>query len=165
MSASADRAANQILEIIPLMMRSLAAELRRTGHTLSPSHFRLLAMLYHRQWSLGELAQHESVSAPTISRAISTLEERGWVQRHTSDRDGRVVLAELTPQGQSVLQDMHAQAHAWLVEGLNSLEPDQRELLLAGLKVLGEVVLERMAKAGIDPEDYGKVTTPPQRGS
>lgn len=158
-------AAHQILKIIPLMMRSLAAELRRTGHTLSPSHFRLLAMLYHRRWSLGELAQHESVSAPTISRAISTLEDRGWVARSQSAEDGRVVLAELTAKGEAVLEDMYAKAHGWLVQGLDRLEESQRQRLLAGLEVLGEVMMDRMTEAGIDPKDFGAGETPPLRSS
>lgn len=138
-----------------MMMRSLAAELRRTGHTLSPSHFRLLALLYHRRWSLGELAQHESVSAPTITRSISTLEERGWAQRKPSDEDGRVVYAELTSKGRQVFDDMHREAKSWLADGLQELSESQRSQLLEGLQVLQIVVLERMVKAGIDPAEFG----------
>lgn len=147
--------ADRILEIIPLMMRSLAAELRRTGHTLSPSHFRLLALLYHRSWSLGELAQHESVSPPTISRAMSTLEERGWARRTPSDEDGRVVYAKLTEKGRGVFEAMHEEAKEWLKEGLQRLEESERQQLLDGLAVLQNVVLQRMLEAGIDPAEFG----------
>ncbi|MDX1600320.1 MAG: MarR family transcriptional regulator [Anaerolineales bacterium] len=136
----------------------MAAELRRTGHTLSPSHFRLLALLYHRKWSLGELAQHESVSPPTISKSISTLEERGWARRTPSDEDGRVIYAELTDKGRSVFDAMHEEAKNWLAEGLQRLEESERQQLLDGLSVLESVVLQRMIEAGIDPAEFGSQT-------
>lgn len=164
MPASSADVADRILHIIPLMMRTLAAELRQTGHTLSPSHFRLLAMLYERKWSLGELAQHDSVSPPTISRAISTLEDRGWVERSTSPEDGRVVLAELTPRGKAVLEDMHAKAQAWLAEALDKLEDAERERLMLGLEILSDVVFEKIAQSGMDPEDFVIRSQGPKRG-
>lgn len=163
MSATSAQVADRILHIIPLMMRTLAAELRQTGHTLSPSHFRLLAMLYERKWSLGELAQHDSVSPPTISRTISTLEERGWVVRSTSPEDGRVVLAELTPRGKAVLEDMHAKAQAWLAEELDKLERAEREQLMLGLEILSDVVFEKMAQSGMDPEESMPFSDRPKR--
>ena len=74
-------AADRLLEVIPRAMRGLAAELRKSGHNLEPSHFRLLACLHRERLSLGELAHQSDVSAATMSRTVSTLEERGWVHR------------------------------------------------------------------------------------
>ena len=105
-----EAAARQIVEIVPLVMRCLAADVRKSGHTLSPSHFRMLTMLHERPWSLGELAEHEQISSPTVSRSISTLEERGWAERRVSPQDRRVVLAEITPQGEAVLGMLRASA-------------------------------------------------------
>lgn len=131
--------AQQIVEIVPLVMRTLAAELRRTGHTLSPSHFRLLAMLQQGEWSLGDLAAHEKVSSPTISRSISTLEERGWVQRRPSDEDRRVVLARLTPDGEQVLSQMEQTALVQIMEMLSPLNREDMIRLNGGLPVLRKV--------------------------
>jgi DNA-binding MarR family transcriptional regulator len=134
-----ETAAKQIVEIVPLVMRSLAAEVRKTGHTLSPSHFRILVMLHERPWSLGELAEHEQISSPTVSRSISTLEDRGWARRKVSKRDRRVVLAEITQQGEAVLGLIQAKAEGRVLDMLKPLSADELRVLAAGLPVLRKV--------------------------
>ncbi len=132
-------AARQIVEIVPLVMRSLAAEVRKSGHTLSPSHFRILTMLHARPWSLGELAEHEQISSPTVSRSISTLEVRGWALRKVSPHDRRVVLAEITSQGEAVLRSLRASAEGRVHEMLQPLSAEEVRDLTAGLPVLRKV--------------------------
>jgi len=134
-----EKAAKQIVEIVPLVMRSLAAEVRKSGHTLSPSHFRILTMLHERSWSLGELAEHEQISSPTVSRSISTLEDRGWAQRRVSSQDRRVVLAEITQQGEAVLKSLQASAEGRVLEMLRPLSPSETRDLAIGLPVLRKV--------------------------
>jgi len=134
-----ERAAKQIVEIVPLVMRSLAAEVRKSGHTLSPSHFRILTMLHERSWSLGELAEHEQISSPTVSRSISTLEDRGWALRRVSAQDRRVVLAEITQQGEAVLKSLQASAEGRVLEMLKPLSPSETRDLAIGLPVLRKV--------------------------
>jgi len=134
-----EKTARQIVEIVPLVMRSLAAEVRKSGHTLSPSHFRILAMLHERPWSLGELADHEHISSPTVSRSISTLEDRGWARRKVSPQDRRVVLAEITSQGESVLESLQAGAEGRVLEMLGPLSAGEVRDLAAGLPVLRKV--------------------------
>lgn len=131
--------AGRILEVIPLVMRSLAAEMRRSGHTLSPSHFRVLAHLYLERMSLGDLAHQICVSPPTMSRSITTLQERGWVRRVPSNQDGRVVFAELTPQGRQVLRDIEHQSRQWISQYLEALSAAEREALLEGIDLLRDV--------------------------
>lgn len=137
-------AAASILEAIPLAMRVLAAELRRTGHTLAPSHFRLLAALYGRQATQSELAHWIAVSPPTISRSISTLEDRGWVRRVPSAEDGRVVLAELTPAGEEVLEDMKRKAMRRIEGFVAPLSAEQERKLIAGMDILREVFIQAL---------------------
>lgn len=137
-------AAASILDVIPLVMRVLAAELRRTGHTLAPSHFRLLAELYQQRATQSELAHLIAVSPPTISRSISTLEDRGWVRRVPSELDGRVVLAELTPAGEAVLEDMKRQAMRRIEGFVAPLSVDEEQQLIAGMELLRAVFLRAL---------------------
>jgi DNA-binding MarR family transcriptional regulator len=129
-------AADRLLEVIPRAMRGLAAELRKSGQNLEPSHFRLLACLHHEQLSLGELAHQSDVSAATMSRTVSTLEERGWVHRATSPSDGRVVLVELTEEGDAILQAITQKAREWTLNRLRQLSSEEQQRLLDGLEVL-----------------------------
>lgn len=145
-----DETADLLLEVMPAAMRKLAAEMRNRRGNLDPSHFRLLAKLHHDTHSLGELAQTAAVSPATISRSIATLEERGWVERSSSPKDGRVVLVCLTEQGRSVLESVSMLAKDWILEQLDSLSPEDQKTLYEGIVVLHRAIgqgLETMASS------------------
>lgn len=144
MSDLTRKSAEKVVDIIPLAMRAVAAEVRRTGHTLAPSHMRILAMLALKPWSLGELAEHEMVSAATISRTISIMEERGWVARDRSDADRRVVRATLTQDGREVLADMRDRAVDNMEELLQNSNSHDCQALMAGLEVLERAFLHAL---------------------
>ena len=91
--------AYHILQIIPPVMRNVAAELRRTGQMPTPAHFSVLVLLHDQKANLSELAENQGVSLPTMSSTVSRLEERGWVTRKRCSDDRRVVWVELTPSG------------------------------------------------------------------
>ena len=69
--------ARQLLNLLPLVMRTMAADMRRQGCLLPPTHFALPGMLALRPRTMGELAERMGVSAPTMSNLIATLAERG----------------------------------------------------------------------------------------
>ena len=78
--------AREILEIIPLVMRTVAAELRAAGEMPAPAHFGLLSILSVRPRMLSDLASLQGVSLPTMSNSISAMVERGWVRREAPGR-------------------------------------------------------------------------------
>jgi DNA-binding MarR family transcriptional regulator len=131
--------AGEFLEIFPLVMRLVAADFRQTGNAINPAYFRLLAILSLHPCTLGELAEQQAVSKPTMSNTITTLEERGWVARKRVSDDRRVVYAEITPQGQTVLNGVHQQMLARLAQILEPLSQEKRAALLSGLSILREV--------------------------
>ena len=55
-----------------LLMRSLAAEMRQSPHGLTPMHVGLLAKIDAGEFTLSDLAHHQSVRLPTISKSICT---------------------------------------------------------------------------------------------
>jgi DNA-binding MarR family transcriptional regulator len=130
------QAARAILEIIPLVMRTVAAELRAGGDLPAPAHFGLLSMLSGQARTLTELAQLQGVSLPTMSNSISTLVERGWVKRSSPAEDRRLVLIEATPLGKSTLERVRKAAEAHLADRLATLDAASRQRLQAGLAVL-----------------------------
>jgi DNA-binding MarR family transcriptional regulator len=136
MSSKTQTAVRQVLETIPLAMRTLASELRQTGHTLAPPHFRLLLLLADRPHNLSELAEEQAVSLPTMSSSITTLAQRGWVKRGRVPNDRRMVLIELTPVGRVVLADIQCTVEARVTQLLASLSPADCDRLTAGLELL-----------------------------
>jgi DNA-binding MarR family transcriptional regulator len=137
--SSTREAARNILKIIPLVMRTVAAELRAAGELPAPAHFGLLTMLGAQPRTLSELALLQGVSLPTMSNSISTLVQRGWVKRTSPARDRRVVLIEVTPHGRATLERVSRAAESHLAELLTTLDTPSRRRLQAGLAVLRRV--------------------------
>lgn len=137
--AHAREAAREILKIVPLVMRTVAAELRAAGELPAPAHFHLLTMLSHQPRTLTELAALQGVSLPTMSNSISALVQRGWVKRTAPTRDRRVVIIEVTPTGKAAVERVGRCAETHLAEVLAPLDAGSRKRLQGGLGVLRRV--------------------------
>jgi DNA-binding MarR family transcriptional regulator len=135
----ARESARDVLEIIPLVMRTVAAELRAAGELPAPAHFGLLSVLSECSRTLTELAALQGVSLPTMSSSISAMAERGWVRRTGPEKDRRSVLIEVTTNGRGALERVARCAEAHLAEVLAPLDPRARRRLQGGLGVLREV--------------------------
>ena len=135
----ARESARDVLEIIPLVMRTVAAELRSAGELPAPAHFGLLSYLSEHPRTLTELAALQGVSLPTMSSSISAMAERGWVRRGAPERDRRSVLVEVTPNGRAALERDARCAEAHLAEVLAPLDIPSRRRLHSGLGVLRKV--------------------------
>jgi DNA-binding MarR family transcriptional regulator len=135
-------AAREILKIVPLVMRTVAAELRANGELPAPAHFGLLTILARHPRTLTELAMLQGVSLPTMSNSISRLVERGWVRRVFPARDRRVVIVEATALGKATVKRVGRAAEAHLAEKLSGLEAESVVRLHAGLAVLRRVFAE-----------------------
>ncbi len=133
---SSQQAAREFLQIIPLVMHSLGSNMRQATELPVPGHFNLLFMLAEGPHNLRELAEKHSVSAPTMSNTISTLVERGWVQRTQSETDRRQICIALTPAGLDVLDTVQTFAENRLAEILAPLSEEEMAQVITGLSVL-----------------------------
>ncbi len=79
--------------------------------------------------SIGELAEHEKISSPSMTRIVNNLVDAGLVERRPHDTDGRQVLIHLTDTARTVLEDDRRRRDAWLAHRLGELTPEQLELL------------------------------------
>lgn len=131
--------ARDLLQIMPLVMRTVAAELRSAGEFPAPAHFGLLLKLSEQSRTMTELATINGVSLPTTSNSISALVERGWVRRNAPLGDRRVVIAEVTPAGRAVLERVGRAAEAHIAQVLAPLDAASRRRLQGGLGVLRNV--------------------------
>ena len=136
MSDDPKLAAREILEILPLVMRTLRTELGQPAALPSPGHFPLLFMLTEGPHNLSELADKHNVALPTMSKTISTLSNHGFVRRSQSEEDRRRVVIELTDAGRALLAQITEKAVAHLATVLGELSSEERRKLVEGLSVL-----------------------------
>jgi DNA-binding MarR family transcriptional regulator len=79
--------------------------------------------------SAGELAACERVQPPSMSKVLSTLEERGLVRRAVHPDDRRQVILAITDKGEALLDSERRTRDAWLTRRLAALTGEQRDLL------------------------------------
>jgi DNA-binding MarR family transcriptional regulator len=129
--------AEKLLGITPLVRRRVDASLRHLGKLLiEPTHFPVMLHLRRYPYSLGKLADKLEVSRPSMSKTITALVNRGWVERVRHTQDRRVVRLYLTQDGTDALEQMHELALGTVVEMLSPLTADERRRLTDGLNIL-----------------------------
>jgi DNA-binding MarR family transcriptional regulator len=107
---------------------------------LSPTQASLLSTIVRGgPLGLSQLAEVEGLDAPTLSRAVSRLEQRGLVRRRPDPNDGRAVTAEATAAGKRLQQRLRAARADALQERLAELDADELRRLHDALPVLEAV--------------------------
>jgi DNA-binding MarR family transcriptional regulator len=96
----------------------------------------LAALERHAAMTPGELADHEKVQPPSMTRVIAALEERGLVTRGPHATDRRQVVLTVTEPGRAVVQRSRQLREAWLAQRLRELTPQERATLRAAAPIL-----------------------------
>ncbi|MEX2526311.1 MAG: MarR family transcriptional regulator [Gemmatimonadota bacterium] len=114
---------------------------RVADYGLTRPQFGVLEALHHLgPLSLGELADKLLVTGGNITYVMDRLEAAGLVARKRSKKDRRVILAHLTEEGTSLVNQVFP-AHAnYLRELLEPLDASEQEQLRTLLKRLGTSV-------------------------
>jgi DNA-binding MarR family transcriptional regulator len=126
-----------------IMRTSRRIRQERSLDDLSPGQHAVLSMLdVHGPMTPRELAAHERVQPPSMTRTVTALEEAGMVSRTDHPTDGRQVLVGLTPAGDVVVRETRQRRDAWLARRLADLDPDERDTMARAAAILA-----RMASA------------------
>ena len=99
----------------------------------------LAALARHDSMTPGELAEHEKVQPPSMTRVIAVLEERGLVRREPHATDRRQVILTVTDDGRNLVQRVRRRREAWLAQRLQELTPDERQILRAASPILEKI--------------------------
>jgi DNA-binding MarR family transcriptional regulator len=120
------------------LARRLRVERQAEGlASLSDTQLAALAVLdRHGAMTPGELAEHEKVQPPSMTRVIAVLEERRLVMRAPHPTDRRQVVLTVTEQGRELVSQARRRRDAWLAKRLKELSPQERAILRAAAPVL-----------------------------
>jgi DNA-binding MarR family transcriptional regulator len=83
-----------------------------------------------------ELAAHERVQPPSMTRVLAGLEERGLILRTPHASDGRQHLVSLTADARTLLKEDRRKREAWLAQRLAELTQEERDVLRAAAPVI-----------------------------
>lgn len=146
-TSSADRGlparadTTELASRLRLSATRLARQLRQQASTaLTPTQYSALVSIdRHGPLALGDLADHERVAAPTITKAVSKLERAGLVSKQADPDDRRFCRVQLTAEGRALLDETRQRRDAWLAVRLEELDPEARERLAAALDTLEQL--------------------------
>jgi DNA-binding MarR family transcriptional regulator len=115
---------------VSLMRLSRRLRLERPDEGPTPTQLAVLGTLErHGPMTLGELASHEKVQPPSMTRTTATLEERGLVTRVADAADRRQVRIAMSDAGLALLREDRKRRDAWLASRVEQLTSDERALL------------------------------------
>lgn len=98
---------------------------------LTRPEWRILASLEElSSTSATEICAHSAQDKMTVSRAVSTLEAKGLLQRHKNPQDRRNKRLELTPAGHQLYQEIVPLILAREAALLTSFSADEQKILM-----------------------------------
>ncbi|MDQ6874898.1 MAG: MarR family transcriptional regulator [Actinomycetota bacterium] len=136
---TATRSDSELASVLRMSVMRLARRLRahRLDSGLSLTQLAALATLdRHGAMTPGELAEHEKVQPPSMTRVIAALEGRGLTSRIPHPSDGRQHIVAATPLGRGLLREDRRRREAWLACRLAELSAGERAVLRAAAPVL-----------------------------
>lgn len=112
----------------------------RSDDTLGLSRLSALSTLFGSgPLSPTALAERERIQAPSMTRIITTLEERGLVERAPHPSDRRQSLIAITEAGRSIVQEDRRRRTAWLTQRIERLSPAERRRIAEVLPILERI--------------------------
>lgn len=140
--ALADRVHSAAIHLLRLLRRQDTA----TGVT--PARLSALSVVvFAGPVTLGQLAQAEQVSAPTMTRLVGGLERAGLVTRVGDANDARVSWIRSTAKGDRILREGRRRRVAELARALDELSPAEVAQLERGTAIV-ERLAQRAASLG-----------------
>ncbi len=113
-------------------MRSARADTALTLTQLAT----LATLERHGSLSPGELAEHERVQPPSMSRVVAVLEGRELIRRSPHPSDRRQALVSISAAGRALLEEDRRRRDEWLSQQLATLPPADLSLLRAAAPLL-----------------------------
>ena len=115
---------------LAVMRFSRRLRAQRVDTSVTLTHLAALSTLRrHGPMSPGELAAHERVQPPSMTRVVVALEGMGLVTRTPHATDGRQVVIGLTPAADELLATEARAREAWLSGQLQQLTAEERAVL------------------------------------
>ncbi|MDT0350887.1 MarR family winged helix-turn-helix transcriptional regulator [Pseudonocardia charpentierae] len=135
---------NEVADRLRLAMRRLARRLVRADPDagMTPTRLTALGALEAAgPLRIGGLADILDTSAPTTSRLVEGLHERGLVARTPDPDDHRATRVAVTAEGVELLHLQRGRVIDALARRIDDLAPDRRAALVAALPVLEQIAL------------------------
>jgi DNA-binding MarR family transcriptional regulator len=129
------------------LLRRLRKQDEKSG--LSAARVSALSVLvFSGPVTIGQLAEAEQVSAPTMTRLVVGMQREGLLKRDPDAHDRRVVWIRATPRGARILREARRRRVLTLARQLESLDPEELRVLARAARIF-----ERLTASGPPPRE------------
>ncbi len=87
-----------------------------------------------------ELAEHEQVQPPSMTKVLAALEERGLVETTAHPHDGRQKIVAVTPEAHNMLEADRRARDEWLAQRMAGLTTAEIAALRAAVPVIEKLM-------------------------
>jgi DNA-binding MarR family transcriptional regulator len=132
----------ELASVLRLSVMRLGRRLRkeRSDESLTPSQMAVLGTLErHGPLTPRELAEHEKIRPPSMTRILAGLEALGLVDRAPHPSDGRQIHVSLTAAARQMVLADRRRRDAWLALRVRELTAEERATLEAAAEILGRL--------------------------
>jgi DNA-binding MarR family transcriptional regulator len=125
---------------VALMRAARRLRAEKSDADLSDGQYSVLALLEREGPSTPrEIAAHERVQPPSMTRTLTALLELGLVTRTEHPSDRRQVLIAITEPGARTVRETRRRRDAWLARRLAALSHEEREVLARATEILRRI--------------------------
>jgi DNA-binding MarR family transcriptional regulator len=133
-TSSAEPMLMYLIKQVELAIRSHLDDLLRPDALTALQYTALTALEHHPDISSAQLARNSFVTAQSMADMITTLEERGLIERHRDQSDRRRLAVALTPAGRELLDRYRDQVAGMESRMLDDLTKPQITALRRSLR-------------------------------
>ena len=133
--------ASQFIELAPLMIRKVKAEIRLAAQgRITHPQFRILANINRGSNTVSQIALDHGVSQPGMSKMVDVLVVKGFIKRTVQAKDRRQVVLKLSTKGLSLFKGLKKEAAENLGLKLKQLPPLEQKYLAEALLHLDRIL-------------------------
>lgn len=141
MNFSPSACADALLEVVPMIMRAMRAEVRRHGAPeMSVPQFRALAFIGRNEGAaLSDLAAFLGLTLPSASKLVDGLVAAKFIGRVTHADDRRRVALTLSAAGRRKYEIIVGQARDLFAQRVAALSTPERQRLIQSMALLRQL--------------------------
>jgi DNA-binding MarR family transcriptional regulator len=141
-SSATTESTDELTSRLRMVVARLSRRLRQEANEgATPSQLAALATVErHGPMTLGDLAAHERVRPPTMTRIVAGLEESGLLSREIDPSDRRVSRMTLTGEGSRLLARSRTRKDAFLAAMLEHLDAEEIATVERAVPILERLI-------------------------
>lgn len=138
------------MEVLNLNLKALTVLVRATDalhelikrdvaqYGLNPTEFSVLELLYHRgRQPIQSIGKKVLIASSSITYVVDKLEAKNYVERKACPEDRRVTFAELTTEGQQLMETIFPKHEQAINNVFQGIEQQELEEMICTVKKIG----------------------------